>query len=159
MTLELLYWHWLVLGIALMVLEIFLASFVVLWFGIGALAVGLCQWLVPELPFAAQLSIWLVASTAMAVIWFRYFKPRMVDHTRAGIAREASIGEVGQVIKAPQDGGRGIVRFSVPLLGSDEWEFICTEPVALRERVAIREFSGNTLVVVRAGDSRAQQNA
>jgi len=77
-----------------------------------------------------------------------------VDHTRAGIAREASIGEVGQVIRVPQDGGRGVVRFSVPLLGSDEWEFICTEPVALGERVAIREFSGNTLVVARVGESR-----
>ena len=153
MAVELLYWHWLVLGIALMVLEIFLASFVVLWFGIGALVVGVCQWLVPGLPFAAQLSIWLVASTAMAVIWFRYFKPHMVDRTRAGIAREALIGEVGQVIRAPRDGGRGVVRFSVPLLGSDEWEFICTDPVAPGDRVAIREFSGNTLVVARAGDA------
>lgn len=155
MPFDLLCWHWLVLGIALMVLEIFLASFVVLWFGVGALAVGACLWLIPELSFAAQLSIWLVASTAMAVIWFRYFKPRMVDRTRAGVAREALIGEVGQVIKAPQDGRRGVVRFSVPLLGSDEWEFICTEAVAPGERVAIREFSGNTLVVVPVGGAGA----
>lgn len=158
MTLELLYWHWLVLGIALMVLEIFLASFVVLWFGVGALAVGACLWLIPALSFAAQLSIWLVASSAMAVIWFRYFKPRMVDRTRAGVAREALIGEVGQVIKGPQDGRRGVVRFSVPLLGSDEWEFLCAEPVAAGERVVIREFSGNTLVVARAGSSGASVN-
>lgn len=154
MTLEPLYWHWLVFGVALVVLEMFLASFVVLWFGIGALAVGLCQWLVPGLPFAAQLSIWLVASTAMAVIWFRYFKPRMVDRTRAGIAREALIGEVGQVVRAPVD-GRGLVRFSVPVLGSDEWEFICIEPVAAGDRVVIREFSGNTLVVAPATNVRA----
>lgn len=158
MAFDLIYWHWLVLGIALMVLEIFLASFVVLWFGIGALVVGMCQWLIPGLPFAAQLTIWMVASTAMAVIWFRYFKPRMVDRTGAGMAREALIGEVGQVIRAPWDDSRGVVRFSVPLLGSDEWEFICTEPVALGERVRIREFSGNTLVVARMDDSRPVAN-
>lgn len=151
MSLNLIYWHWLVLGLILVVLEIFLPSFVVLWFGLGALVVGLCQWLFPALPFATQLLIWLLASTAMAVVWFRYFKPRMVDRTGAGIAREALIGEVGQVIRSPLEDGRGLVRFSVPLLGSDEWEFICTEPVAPGDRVAIREFSGNTLVVARAG--------
>lgn len=151
MALQLLYWHWLVLGVVLMVLEIFLTSFVVLWFGIGALVVGICQWAIPDLPFPAQLLIWLVASTAMAVVWFRYFKPRMVDRTGAGIAREALIGECGQVIRAPVNGGRGLARFSVPLLGSDEWEFICAGPVAPGDRVVIREFSGNTLVVARAG--------
>ncbi|MFZ5653401.1 MAG: NfeD family protein [Pseudomonadota bacterium] len=151
---QLLYWHWLVLGVALVVLEIFLASFVVLWFGVGALVVGLCQWLFPDLSFAAQLLIWLLASSAMAWVWFRWFKPRMVDRTRAGIAREALIGECGQVVRAPADGGRGLVRFSVPVLGSDEWEFICLEPVAPGDRVVIREFSGNTLVVAPAAGTR-----
>jgi inner membrane protein len=154
MTLEPLYWHWLVLGVALVVLEIFLASFVVLWFGIGALVVGLCQWLFPNLSFAAQLLIWLLASSAMAWVWFHWFKPRMVDRTQAGIAREALIGESGQVVRAPADGGRGLVRFSVPVLGSDEWEFICLEPVAPGDRVVIREFSGNTLVVAPATAAR-----
>jgi hypothetical protein len=131
------------------VLEIFLPSFVVLWFGIGAVIVGLCQWLFPALPVAALLLIWLLASSAMAVIWFRCIKPRMLDKTAAGVAREALIGESGQVIKVPVDGGRGMARFSVPVLGSDEWEFICEEPVALGDRVLIREFSGNTLIVAR----------
>ncbi len=147
---QMLYWHWLVFGVALMVLEIFLASFVVLWFGIGAVVVGLCQWLFPALPFAGQLLVWLLASSAMAIVWFRYVKPRMIDKTTVGVVREALIGEFGQVIKVPVDGGRGIARFSVPVLGSDEWEFICEEPVALGDRIVIREFSGNTLIVARA---------
>jgi inner membrane protein len=147
MTLQLLYWHWLVFGVALIVLEIFLPSFVVLWFGIAALIVGGGLWAVPTLPLAAQLLIWLIASAAMAVIWFRYFKPRMVDKTRAGIARDALLGASGQVIKVPQDGRRGMARFSVPVLGSDEWEIICDEPLVLGDRIFIREFSGNTLIV------------
>ena len=149
MVTQMVYWHWLVFGVALMVLEIFLGSFVVLWFGIGAVAVGLCQWLYPGLPFAAQLLIWLLASSAMAAVWFRWFKPRMLDRTTAGIAREALIGESGHVIRLPSDGRRGMARFSVPVLGSDEWEFICEEPVALGDRVVIRDFSGNTLIVGR----------
>lgn len=149
MLTQMAYWHWLVFGVALMVLEIFLASFVVLWFGIGAIVVGLCQWLYPGLSFAAQLLVWLLASSAMAAAWFRWGKPRMLDRTTAGIPREALIGASGLVIRVPTDGGRGVARFSVPVLGSDEWEFICEQPVALGDRVVIRDFSGNTLIVGR----------
>lgn len=147
MTWQLLYWHWIVLGIAISVLEIFLPSFVALWFGIGAVIVGLALWAVPSLAFGTQLAIWLIASSAMAVLWFRYLKPRMIDRTKAGIAREALIGQSGQVLHAPGDGRRGRARFSVPVLGSDEWEILCEEPLAPGDRIFIREFSGNTLIV------------
>ena len=149
MVTQMAYWHWLVFGVALMVLEVFLGSFVVLWFGLGAVMVGLCQWLYPALPVAVQLLIWLLGSSAMAVVWFRWGKPRMLDRTTAGIARESLIGTSGLVIRAPAEGRRGMARFVVPVLGSDEWEFICEQPVALGDRVVIRDFSGNTLIVGR----------
>jgi membrane protein implicated in regulation of membrane protease activity len=71
----------------------------------------------------------------------------MADRTKAGISREAIIGESGRVIKAPFDDTRGVVRFATPLLGSDEWSFICEEEVALGDRVVVKEVSGNTLIV------------
>jgi membrane protein implicated in regulation of membrane protease activity len=145
---ELAYWHWIVLGVALALLEIFLLSFTILWFGLGALVVGLVMMLVP-ITFSGQLFLWLIASTGFAILWFRYFKPRMTDKTTAGIAREAAIGEVGQVIRVPAHPTRGLVRFTIPVLGDDEWEFICEEPVAAGDRVAIKDFSGNTLVVTK----------
>ena len=147
---EMLYWHWIVLGISLAVLEIFLASFTVLWFGVGAILVGLVVWIFPGMSFSLQLLLWIVASCALAVFWFMYFKPRMVDKTGAGMAREALIGESGQVIKAPLEGGRGMARFSTPVLGSDEWEIISQDEIAIGDRIIIREFSGNTLVVSKA---------
>ncbi|MBQ0797852.1 MAG: NfeD family protein [Porticoccaceae bacterium] len=148
-SVEMLYWHWVVLGIGLAVLEIFLASFTVLWFGIGAIVVGLVLWVFPSIPFAAQLLLWMISSSGLAVFWFKYFKPRMVDKTRAGMAREAVIGEFGQVIKAPFEGGRGMARFSTPILGSDEWEIISKDDIIIGDRITIREFSGNTLVVTK----------
>jgi hypothetical protein len=143
------YWHWIVLGVGLALLEIYLASFTVLWFGLGAVIVGFLLLLFPSAPFSVQLFTWLVASGAFAVLWFKYFKPQMVDKTKAGVAREAVIGEVGQVIRAPAPPSRGLVRFTIPVLGDDEWEFICEEPVATGDRVAIKDFSGNTLVVTK----------
>lgn len=144
---QMLYWHWLVLGIALVIAEIFLTSFTILWFGLAAILVGILLWLFPEMAFTLQLFIWVVGSCALAVYWFKFFKPRMVDKTLAGISREAVIGETGQVIKVPFEGNRGTVRFTTPILGDDEWNFICEDLVSVGDRVRVQDFSGNTLIV------------
>lgn len=144
-----LYWHWLVLGIVLLLVEIALPSFTVFWFGLGALVVGIVLWIVPGLGLAGQLLLWVISSCVFAFLWFKYLKPMMIDKTKAGISREAVIGEAGQVIKAPVEGGRGVVRFTTPVLGNDEWEFVCDQPVSLGDRVFIKEISGNTLIVIK----------
>lgn len=149
MELELAYWHWLVLGIALVIFEIFLPSFTIFWFGLGAIIVGIVLWLFPDMALVVQLLIWLVASCGFALFWFKALKPKMIDKTSAGIARESVIGEAGQVIKAPMAERRGMVRFTTPVLGSDEWEFICEQDASVGDRVFIKEFSGNTLIVVK----------
>jgi len=148
MEIELLYWHWLVFGMLLVAGEIFIPSFTILWFGLGALVVGLLM-LVLELNFPAQILIWTVSSVLCTVLWFKYFKPRMIDKTNAGISRDAAIGEAGQVIKVPTEHSRGQMRFTTPVLGNDEWDFICDSEVALGDRVHIKEISGNTLIVVK----------
>ncbi|MGB7289999.1 MAG: NfeD family protein [Candidatus Macondimonas sp.] len=142
-----LYWHWLVLGMALMIAEMFLASFFVFWFGLGALLVGASLWIAPDLSLGLQLLLWSAASGLMTLLWFRYLRPLMKDRTQAGNARAAVIGEAGRVLRAPHGGHHGMVRFTTPLLGDDEWEFICNEPVTIGDRVYVKDFSGNTLIV------------
>jgi membrane protein implicated in regulation of membrane protease activity len=141
------YWHWLVFGMLLIIAELFIPSFTIFWFGLGALAVGALLWLAPSLGLTAQLLLWAVFSSLLTAFWFLFMKPRMQDKTRAGMAREALLGETGQVIREPDGERRGTVRFSKPLLGSDEWSFICDEPVRVGDRVQIRDVSGNTLIV------------
>ena len=147
MTFELLWWHWLALGLLLMLAEIFVPSFTVFWFGLAGLVVAVVLWLFPSLALGAQLVLWALASIAMTVAWFRFFRPTMTDRTKAGLSREAVVGETGQVIRIPQEGRRGMLRFSLPLLGADEWEFIATDAVDLGDRVVVTDVSGNTLVV------------
>ncbi|MEO1888705.1 MAG: NfeD family protein [Cycloclasticus sp.] len=141
------YWHWLVLGMLLIGFEIFIPSFTVLWFGLGALVVAAIVAFSPEIAVSWQLFIWAILSIVFGVAWFKVLRPKMTDRTNAGIAREAIVGEVGMVIKAPSDGVRGHVRFTTPVLGDDEWEFICEDSVATGDKVKIKEASGNTLVV------------
>lgn len=144
---ELYPWHWLVLGMLLIIAEIFVPSFTIFWFGLGALGVGGLLWAIPSMSLTLQLLLWTIFSALLTTFWFLVMKPRMTDKTRAGMSREALLGEVGQVIREPDGERRGLVRFSKPLLGADEWTFICDDTVHIGDRVQIRDVSGNTLVV------------
>jgi membrane protein implicated in regulation of membrane protease activity len=127
--------------------EIFIPSFTIFWFGLGGLLVAGLMLLFAGISITWQLFIWAIASSGFTFLWFKFIRPRMTDRTRAGIAREAAIGETGQVIREPNQGRRGTVRFPIPLLGSDEWSFICDSTVSVGDRVTVAEISGNTLMV------------
>lgn len=143
------YWHWIVLGIALMVLEIFLPTFMALWIGAAAVLIGILVWLVPSIALPLQLLFWALLSALMCWAWFRYLKPLAVDKTKAGLSRESVIGEVGQVLRLPVGNERGMLRFPAPVLGDDEWQFITEDEVAAGDRVRVVEVSGNALIVVK----------
>ncbi len=151
MPFELLPWHWFVFGIILVILEIFLASFVVLWFGAAALLVAGLLFLLPDLSQTYQIFIWSVLSAILAFAWFKYLKPLSVDKTKAGLSKEAIVGQIGQVIAVPAGDNRGKLRFSVPILGSEEWHFISEDSTELGDRVRVTDVSGNTLVIKKHG--------
>ncbi|PLY01355.1 MAG: hypothetical protein C0623_05405 [Desulfuromonas sp.] len=144
---EILYWYWLVFGMILILSEIFLASFTVLWFGLGAILVGLLSWvgIRPEIEY--QLLMWATFSVGFTIAWFKWVKPMSGDRTMAGTSREAFLGERCLVIKAPADDARGTVRFSVPILGSDTWTCIAKEPVKVGDTVIVDDVHGNTIIV------------
>jgi inner membrane protein len=143
------YWHWLVFGMVLVIAELIIPSFTIFWFGLGGIIVGGVLLLAPQTSFKWQLFLWAVASGGMTFLWFKFLKPLMADRTKAGISREAILGETGRVIRAPEAGERGVVRFTTPLLGAEEWSFICEQIVAAGDRVAVTDISGNTLIVTK----------
>ncbi|MDY6988453.1 MAG: NfeD family protein [Thermodesulfobacteriota bacterium] len=147
MEFKILYWYWLVFGMVLIIAEIFMPSFTIFWFGLGAIVVSGLLWFLPDMGISWQLFVWVVASSLFTLLWFKFFKPLMKDRTKAGISREAMLGEVGHVISVPVERKHGIVRFTTPLLGSDEWPFICEGEVASGDRVVVKDVSGNTLIV------------
>ena len=79
MEFTLLYWHWIVIGIALMLFEIFVGSFFIFWFGAAAVVVGLLMVPLPEMSVIAQILIWAVSSTAFAIAWFQLIIPVNID--------------------------------------------------------------------------------
>jgi len=158
---QMLYWYWLVFGMILILLELTVPSFTIFWFGLGALVVGFLLMLAPGISLTMQILVWIVASSAFVLFWFKFFKPRMIDRTKAGISREAVLGETAMVTRVPEGDRRGEMRFAVPMLGSDSWPFICADDVAVGERVMVQDVSGNTMVVKKvtssSDDSAANQ--
>ena len=148
MDIQLLYWHWLVIGMLLVVAEIFILSFTFLWFGLGALVVGLVEMVAP-MSMTTQILVWTVSSVLFAVGWFKAIKPKMAAANQNKQSCQSAIGESGLVIKLPSESTLGTMRFSTPVLDRDEWQFSCDVVVELGDRLHIQEISDQTLVVVR----------
>lgn len=149
MAIEPAYWHWIVFGVALVLAELAITSFFILWFGIAAIVLGLLLLVVPELSLTTQVVLWTILSSAMAIAWFRILRPMSRDKTLAGLSREAIIGQTGMIIRAADEGKRGKLRFPAPILGTDEWEVIASEPLNDGERARVIDVSGNALVVTK----------
>lgn len=145
------WWHWIVLGIALVIAELAVPAFFVIWFGLGALLVGLAMLAVP-LGATAQIGLWVVASVAMVGLWFRVFKggEYLRSRTRVGQSDGEPIGEIGLMTKPAEPFARGRLRFQKPVLGAEEWECVADAPIAVGERVRVVAIEGSFLKVVKA---------
>ena len=139
------WWHWIVGGIVLVLAELVIPSFFIVWFGLGALLTGLLT-LAFDLSLTAQLAIWTLASLAMVGLWFRVFKQSFVK-TRVGTADGEVIGEIGLLVSAVAPFERGKVRFQRPVLGSEEWVCLADAPIAAGERVKVVAVEGSFLKV------------
>lgn len=143
---ELLWWHWVGLGLGLIVMEIFISTFFLLWMGLGSLITGLVVFLLP-LSFTAQVLLWTVASAAMVVVWMKYFKSP--DRTHAGQAKEGVLGIAGLMTRPVTETGEGEILFQRPVLGADRWPVVSDVPIAAGERARVVDVLGQTLKVTK----------
>lgn len=147
MTLE--WWHWEIAGLALVLLELAVPAFFVIWFGFGAMLVGLVLLLAPGLALSAQIGVWVLASVAMTVLWFRVFK-RSQHKTLVGTAAGEVIGEIGLLVSAVAPFERGKVRFQRPVLGAEEWACVAESAIAAGQRVRVVSVEGSYVKVTKA---------
>ncbi len=139
------WWHWMVLGLCLAMAELAVPAFFIVWFGIGALAVGLVLLAAPDLGVATQLLLWAAFSTGLVLFWFRYLKPKTM--TAVGTSAANVIGEVGLLVSDLCPNSRGQVRFQKPVLGSDNWECYAEENIKAGSRVRIVGVEGSFIKV------------
>ncbi len=139
------YWHWIVFGLILAASEIFVPSFVFLWIGISAVIVGITLSAV-ALTFNTQLILWMVLSILCLVAWFKYGAKMMQTRSLSGMALEELIGQSATVVAFNNETGHGRVKFSVPIVGSEQWDIICEDQLVLGDRVSVTKILGNKLL-------------
>lgn len=145
------WWHWFIVGIFLVLAELAIPAFFVIWFGLGALLVGGILFFAPEISSTAQIGLWIITSLAMVLLWFRVFK-QSINKTQAGTADGEAIGEIGLLVNAIAPYTKGKVRFQRPLLGSEEWVCLADETINAGERVRVISIEGSFLKVTKTGE-------
>ena len=143
------WWHWVLGGFGLVLLELALPSFFVIWFGLSALLVGLSVLVLPTLSLTAQIALWIITSVVLVVLWFSVFK-RSQHKTLIGTAAGEVIGEVGLLVSAVAPFQRGKVRFQRPLLGAEEWVCMAETAITAGERVRVVSVEGSFIKVAKA---------
>jgi membrane protein implicated in regulation of membrane protease activity len=119
---QLLWWHWLAFGLLLSVAELAVPSLILIWFGAGALLVGLVL--------------------AFVALWFHFFR-----HTDTQTATPEMMGEVGLITHAIDEFGRGRIRLQRPYGGREEWPADADQPLREGERARVISFEGERLTV------------
>ncbi len=70
---EMNHWHWWILGVAFVILEVFAPGAIFIWMGAAAGVVGLLE-LVFDLDWKLQWGIWGVLSVASILLWRMYLQ-------------------------------------------------------------------------------------
>lgn len=105
------YWHWLVVAVVLVVLEVFSPGVYFLWLGVAAALVGGVLWLIPELSWQVQFVLFALFSIAsiglLRLLLARH--PISTDEPTLNRRGEQYIGRV-LVLSEPIENGMGKVR-------------------------------------------------
>ncbi len=66
------FWHWMVIGVFLLALEVFAPGAILMWFGFGGLLTGALLWLIPSMSIEWQILIFSLFSIASVLLWKKY---------------------------------------------------------------------------------------
>ena len=145
---EMLWWHWALVGFAFVVAELFVPAFVMIWFGMAGFLVMGSMLVIPELTMTMQLLVWTLSSILLLLLWFSVFR-RSQHKILIGRASAALEGEIGMIAQPVAPFKTGKVRFQRPLVGSDLWECTSEEEIEAGTRVRVLSVEGNAVVVKR----------
>lgn len=138
-----LWWHWIILGILLIIIELGIGTFFILGLGIGAILVGILDLLI-GLSFTGALGLWILFSIVAIIIWFKYYKETTVSASGQSNKGFDTLGTVSKEIKA---NGRGEVIFDTPVLGNTKWHATSKDNLEIDTRVKISEINGQLIIV------------
>jgi membrane protein implicated in regulation of membrane protease activity len=151
---------WTVLGVILIIAEVFTPGFVLLWFGVGALIAALASFLGASFP--AQFVIFIALSSALTALSRTIFAEYFSRHDEPDglkVGASALPGKVGTVVTS----SRGALNEGAVKVFGSVWTAYPAEgepPLEAGDRVVVERLQGASIYVRRADalpDWRAQE--
>lgn len=105
------FWHWWMVAVALVIIEILAPTFFALWMAIAAFLTGVALYLVPEMQWEYQVFLFAILSVASIIVWRHYYSknPIATDEPLLNRRGEQYVGRV-ITLKEPIVDGHGKVQ-------------------------------------------------
>jgi membrane protein implicated in regulation of membrane protease activity len=140
---SMLWWHWIILGIVLLIIEMNIGTFFILGLGVAAILVGIMD-MIFGTSFNTELLVWMILSLLSIAAWFKWFRePHQTDSGQSNY-RLDTLGTVKEDIKPHS---RGEVIFDSPVLGNTAWHATAKVDIAKDTRVKIVQINGQLIQV------------
>jgi membrane protein implicated in regulation of membrane protease activity len=145
---------WAVLGLVLVIAEIFTTGFVLLWFGVGALCAALAD--IAGLGYPLQFLVFFAVSVALTAASRTIFASHFVRSKEGGGLRtgaDSLPGKVGTVVTS----SRGALQEGAVKVFGSTWTAYPTEgepPLEAGDRVVVERIQGASIYVHRVEGSR-----
>ncbi|MCH9048106.1 MAG: NfeD family protein [Proteobacteria bacterium] len=139
---DIIYWHWLILAVVLIILEILMPGAYFLWMGVSAAIVGGAMFVFPQMPILVQVLIFAVLSVITVVMYKSYRKknPLVTDEPALNRRGEQYIGR-NFTLREPIVNGEGKIK-----VDDTTWK-ITGRDIDAGETVRVVAVEGSTLVV------------
>ncbi|VAX04618.1 hypothetical protein MNBD_GAMMA19-1212 [hydrothermal vent metagenome] len=100
------FWHWLILALLLIILEIVVPGAFFLWMGVSAGVIGLILWMFPDISWESQLLLFSVISIVSIALWrIRLNKhPTESEDNTLNARTTQYIGRVFTLVEPIEDG-------------------------------------------------------
>lgn len=138
-----LWWHWIIFGILLLIIEMGIGTFFVLGLGVAAIIVGVTDNLF-QTTFTQELSLWMILSILAIAAWFKWLREPPVTESGQSNYR---LDTLGVVIEDIQPHSRGKVTFDTPVLGNTTWHATAKVNITKNTRVKIVQINGQLIEV------------
>jgi len=148
------WWHWVILGIVVMVFEMVTFTFIFLAFGLSFIFVGIMDFFW-NTNINTELIVWITLSTTIIFSWYKFFRTKLLTNAGQSNNMLDTMGRVEEEIKAYE---RGKVVFDIPVLGSKRWSASAKATISKGTRIKILEVKGQLLIVEEFKEKKTQPN-
>ena len=137
------FWHWGIAGMVLLILEMIVSGFFLIWLGVAALTVALLMLVFPFMFWHLQLTIWAILSIATFMAWRAYRRKNPAATAEPTLNRR---GEqyVGRhfTLEEPVVNGYGKIK-----VDDSTWKIKCDEDLKQGSKVLVKAVDGTMLLV------------